>query len=1051
MLITKVELENIKSYRRASIELRHGTTAIRGQNGAGKTTLVEAIGFALFDYLPYSQAQFVREGERSGTVTVSFVASDDRLYQVVRRCGTPSAWYVFDPQLDKRLVEQKTDVIDWLREHLPLQGELELAAFFSDALGVQQGTFTSDFLAAPAKRKSKFDALLQVEEYRKAAEKLLDTRNHLLHTTKEVELQIQRLEAETAAIGTWRGELAGIQSEHASDTQRLLAMSEAHEQIEAVLTALRQMRDDLNLLEKEREQAENGWRLAQQALNLADADLAEALAAQRILEESSEDYRAYLQAETDLQAARQQQQSQQVLKDRLAVQRQELAKARRDEDHAAQQLAEAQAARQKMEELAPKVAEQAALEQQIQEARQHIQRLRELEQDLARLEAGCARLTEDIEQQATRIAAIEALRPVAALRDERQAEVNRLNLEIQRRDDWNRELKQVRQSLQEAQAQRAKTGAEVEKHQANVAKLLATRPLVETLPTLEAEWNEARQQVIVLQGNIKRHRESKLQSVGGHCPFLQEPCLNIQQKGLSSLETYFDGLIARDQIALAPLEVRQAELEQQVQDVRIKKTYVDRLDDYEQSLRDAQERQEHARQEAERLATREHELLALLTAAGESAQRLPEAQRLLQQSDEADKEVRKLEGLLSQQESQQRQLESQQQQLETLRAQRAALADAPAREQTASRLLNDLNDPRRTYNQQESIAKNEQKAQLLLDSARQLAAQAEKIIASLDMQLAPYADLDERISRLTHQQDQSRPGYQTYLAHQHMAAKAPERQAIYDIRQSTEREAKERYVLAQRNYAEKSAGFDPQALAAAEQEERQLHDGIVFLRERLRALNDKMQQREQDIAAAELKQIELEAARAEYQELKETQETLQQFRETIKEAGPSVMKELLRQISTQANRIFGEILGDRSAELSWEEDYEIILRSRGQERSFAQLSGGEQMSAALAVRLALLKTLAKLDVAFFDEPTQNMDEMRRGNLAEQIRRVRGFNQLIVISHDDTFEQGLDSVILLSKRDGETVVDEGDLALAGSTVTSFDGVGYSSTELDSASE
>ena len=118
-------------------------------------------------------------------------------------------------------------------------------------------------------------------------------------------------------------------------------------------------------------------------------------------------------------------------------------------------------------------------------------------------------------------------------------------------------------------------------------------------------------------------------------------------------------------------------------------------------------------------------------------------------------------------------------------------------------------------------------------------------------------------------------------------------------------------------------------------------------------------------------------------------------------------------------------------ELSWEDDYEIVLRTRGQERSFAQLSGGEQMSAALAVRLALLKTLAKLDVAFFDEPTQNMDETRRGNLAEQIRRVRGFNQLIVISHDDTFEQGLDSVIYLQKRDGETVVGDGDLALVGS--------------------
>jgi len=48
-----------------------------------------------------------------------------------------------------------------------------------------------------------------------------------------------------------------------------------------------------------------------------------------------------------------------------------------------------------------------------------------------------------------------------------------------------------------------------------------------------------------------------------------------------------------------------------------------------------------------------------------------------------------------------------------------------------------------------------------------------------------------------------------------------------------------------------------------------------------------------------------------------------------------------------------------------------------------------------------------------------MDELRRMNLAEQIRRVRGFEQLIVISHDDTFEQGLDSLVRLYKDEGET--------------------------------
>ena len=51
MLITRIELENIKSYRQITVDFRRGTTAVNGPNGAGKTTLVEAIGFALFAWL----------------------------------------------------------------------------------------------------------------------------------------------------------------------------------------------------------------------------------------------------------------------------------------------------------------------------------------------------------------------------------------------------------------------------------------------------------------------------------------------------------------------------------------------------------------------------------------------------------------------------------------------------------------------------------------------------------------------------------------------------------------------------------------------------------------------------------------------------------------------------------------------------------------------------------------------------------------------------------------------------------------------------------------
>ena len=205
MRIISVELTNIKSYRHAVIGFDKGTTAIRGRNGAGKSTLVEAIGFALFDALPYKQAQFVREGERVGAVAVTFLSAlDEREYQVVRKCGGVTEWYAYDPAIGSRIAEQKVDMVAFLRQHLRIEGEVELPALFNDALGVPQGSLTADFLETGANRKKKFDALLQVEEYRKAAEKLNDTRQHLQLQQKDQQRVIADLERETGQLPDWR-------------------------------------------------------------------------------------------------------------------------------------------------------------------------------------------------------------------------------------------------------------------------------------------------------------------------------------------------------------------------------------------------------------------------------------------------------------------------------------------------------------------------------------------------------------------------------------------------------------------------------------------------------------------------------------------------------------------------------------------------------------------------------------------------------------------------------------------------------------------------------
>ena len=79
------------------------------------------------------------------------------------------------------------------------------------------------------------------------------------------------------------------------------------------------------------------------------------------------------------------------------------------------------------------------------------------------------------------------------------------------------------------------------------------------------------------------------------------------------------------------------------------------------------------------------------------------------------------------------------------------------------------------------------------------------------------------------------------------------------------------------------------------------------------------------------------------------------------------------------------------------------------------------MSAALSIRLALMRQLSEAGVGIIDEPTTNLDDERRMNLARALPDVAGlgFRQLIVISHDDTFDALSEQVIRIEKVDGKS--------------------------------
>ena len=97
MLIKSLELKNIKSYSNETIDFFEGINGICGENGHGKTTILEAIGFVLFDFLPFNNADFLRHGEKSGYVAVTVEGRDEVEYTISRKIGTGSDYFIRTP------------------------------------------------------------------------------------------------------------------------------------------------------------------------------------------------------------------------------------------------------------------------------------------------------------------------------------------------------------------------------------------------------------------------------------------------------------------------------------------------------------------------------------------------------------------------------------------------------------------------------------------------------------------------------------------------------------------------------------------------------------------------------------------------------------------------------------------------------------------------------------------------------------------------------------------------------------------------------------------
>ncbi len=289
-----------------------------------------------------------------------------------------------------------------------------------------------------------------------------------------------------------------------------------------------------------------------------------------------------------------------------------------------------------------------------------------------------------------------------------------------------------------------------------------------------------------------------------------------------------------------------------------------------------------------------------------------------------------------------------------------------------------------------------------------------------------YADLEVTLNRTEQERTASQAARDAWYAHAKDAGERVSRQQILEKwQQALASLKKDREVTAEiLNACQKAYAVDQHQLVR--QQKEGMVAAVAALEQRLQDLDKDLQRLTGEIVR--LKQIEQESAsRLAQKKRYQDQEKLVKYlrNRVFKNVSVRLSERFREEISQRADRIYRTI-AEGDEELIWGDHYQVVLRdlADGQlrERTDDQLSGGQMMSAVVALRLALLQTIGAR-LAFFDEPTSNLDASRRENLARAFRAIdvgreevteHWYDQLFLVSHDVAFTEITDQIIELGE-------------------------------------
>ena len=117
------------------------------------------------------------------------------------------------------------------------------------------------------------------------------------------------------------------------------------------------------------------------------------------------------------------------------------------------------------------------------------------------------------------------------------------------------------------------------------------------------------------------------------------------------------------------------------------------------------------------------------------------------------------------------------------------------------------------------------------------------------------------------------------------------------------------------------------------------------------------------------------------------------------------------------------------SDIKIDDDYNISVIGASGEKDIDQISGGERVALAIALRLAIAQVLSgKIETIIMDEPTTHLDEQRRKELVNILSSFfreggRIIPQMLIITHHTEIEDVADTIYTIRKEEDYSIAEK----------------------------